>query len=169
MTAALVGLALLVTDVPGEVTSAGVLLSVAAAVAFAIYSLAAGPASRQMDVRVLNASAILGGALFMLPFVLASGGPGLADSTVGWLALLHLGLIVSGLSYALYFRSARSLPSTHLTILMVLEPLVATLIAAAAFGETLTAGTVVGGILMLGAVVALRPAQPAPDPAVAPA
>jgi drug/metabolite transporter, DME family len=169
MATALVGLALLVIDAPGEVTTTGVLLSVVAATSFAMYSLAAGPASRRMDVRVLNASAIAGGALVMLPVVLATGGPGLADSTVGWLALLHLGLIVSGLAYGLYFSAARALPSTHLTILMVLEPLVATLIAAAGFGETLTAGTIVGGALMLGAVIALRPAEPAPEPAVAPA
>jgi drug/metabolite transporter, DME family len=105
----------------------------------------------------------------MLPFVLATGGPGLANSPVGWLALLHLGLVVSGLGYALYFSAARSLSSTHLTILMLLEPLVATLLATAAFGETLTIGAIAGGVLMLGAVAALRPRQTAPASAPVPA
>ena len=154
---ALVGLALLVLDQPGEATSAGVVLALAAAVTFALYSLAAGPASRRMDVRVLNAAAIAGGVLVMLPFVAVTGGPGVTGSAVGWLALVHLGLVVSGLAYGLYFSAARTLPATHLTILTLLEPLVATLIAAAAFGETLTAGVIAGGVLMLGAVAALRP------------
>jgi drug/metabolite transporter (DMT)-like permease len=88
---------------------------------------------------------------------------------LGWHALLHLGLIVSGLAYGLYFSAARSLPSTHLTILTLLEPLVATLIATAAFGETLTIGAIVGGVLMLGAVAALRPPQTTPASAPAPA
>jgi DME family drug/metabolite transporter len=76
---------------------------------------------------------------------------------------------VSGLAYGLYFSAARSLPSTHLTILTLLEPLVATLIATAAFGETLTIGAIAGGVLMLGAVAALRPPQTTPAPAPEPA
>lgn len=51
---ALVGLALLVLDAPGQATTLGVLLALVAAITFAIYSLAAGPASRSMDVTVLN-------------------------------------------------------------------------------------------------------------------
>ena len=42
---------------------------------------------------------------------------------------------------------------------MLLEPLVATLVTAA-FGETL----IVGGVLILGAVAALRPRQTTPRP-----
>jgi drug/metabolite transporter, DME family len=153
---ALIGLALLVLDGPAEVTTAGVLLAVASAVTYALATLAAGPASRRMDVTVLNAAATVGGVLAMVPFVLATGGPGLAGSAVGWLALLHLGLVVSWLAYGLYFSSARSLPATHIAILTLLEPLVATVIATALFGESLTAGAIVGGVLMLGAVAALR-------------
>jgi DME family drug/metabolite transporter len=169
MAAALIGLALLVLDGPGEVTTAGVLLAVVAAITYAAYTLAAGPVSRRMDVTVLNAAAIAGGALAMLPFILATGGPGIADSAAGWFALLHLGLIVSGLAYGLYFSAARALPGTHLTILTLLEPLVATVIAIALFGEVLTPGVLAGGVLMLGAVAALRGREdddtPPPPPA----
>lgn len=170
MAGAIAGLGILVADAPGHVTAAGVLLAVASAVTFATYSLGAGPVSRRLDVRVVNAAAIAGGALAMLPFVLLTGGPGLADSGVGWLALLHLGLVVSGLAYALYFSAARTLPSTHLTILSLLEPFVAALIAAAAFGESLTLGVLVGGVLLLGAVAALRPPRGGPpEPTPVPA
>jgi len=169
MAAALTGLALLVLDGPREVTTAGLLLAVVAAITFAAYTLAAGPVSRRMDVTVLNAAAIAGGALAMLPLVLAGGGPGLADSAAGWVALLHLGLVVSGLAYGLYFSAARALPGTHLTILTLLEPLVATVIAIALFGEVLTLGVLAGGVLMLGAVAALRGREdedtPPPPPA----
>lgn len=167
MAAALAGLGLLVLDGPGDATAAGVLLALVAAVTYAVYTLAAGPVSRRMDVTVLNAAAITGGALAMVPFVLASGGPGVSDSAAGWFALVHLGLVVSGLAYWLYFDAARTLPSTHLTILTLLEPLVATIIAVALFGETLTLGAIVGGVLMLGAVVALRGGhdeEPPPPP-----
>ena len=156
MAAALTGLALLMLDGPGSVTTAGVLLALVAALTYAAYTLAAGPVSRRLDVRVLNAAAISGGALAMLPFVLAAGGPGVPGSAAGWVALLHLGLVVSGLAYGLYFRAARTLPSTHLTIITLLEPLVAAVIAVALFDEVLTVGAIIGGVLMLGAVAALR-------------
>ena len=169
MAAALTGLALLVLDGPRHVTTAGVLLALVAAITYAAYTLAAGPMSRRMDVTVLNAAAIAGGALAMLPFVLAGGGPGLPDSAAGWFALLHLGLVVSGLAYGLYFSAARVLPSTHLTILTLLEPLVATVIAIALFDEALTPGVLAGGVLMLGAVAALRRRADAEGPAPPPA
>ena len=156
MAAALTGLVLLVLDGPADVTTAGVLLALVSAVAYATYTLAAGPVSRRMDVTALNAAAVTGGAVAMLPFVLAGGGPGDPGSAIGWLALLHLGLIVSGVAYGLYFSAARVLRSTHLTILTLLEPLLATLIAIAFFGEALTLGVLAGAVLMLGAVAALR-------------
>ncbi len=144
------------------------LLSIVAALAYAASTLAAGPASRRLDVTTLNAASLAGGALTILPFVLFTGGPGLADSAIGWAALVHLGLVVSGLAYWLYYSAARVLPSTHLTILALLDPLVSAVIAVLFFSESLTAGAIVGGALMLGAVAALRAPpddEPHPPPA----
>jgi DME family drug/metabolite transporter len=61
------------------------------------------------------------------------------------------------------------LPSTHITILTLLEPLVATVIAIALFGEALTLGALAGGVLMLGAVAALRGREDAEVPPPPPA
>ena len=169
LAAALTGLALLVADNPGNVTGLGIVLSLVSAAAYAGSTLAAGPASRRLDVTTLNAASVVGGALTMVPFILFIGGPGLADSAAGWAGLIHLGLVVSGLAYWLYYSAARELPSTHITILALIDPLISALIAIAFFDESLTLGVVVGGILMLVAVAALRaPAEdepPHPPPA----
>lgn len=168
LVAAVGGLVLLVGGGPSELTPTGVVLSIAAAAAYAASTLAAGPASRRMQTTTLGAAGVAGGLLAMVPFVLIFGGPGLPDSTVGWVAIAHLGLVVSGLAYWLYYSAARELPGTHLTILALLDPLVTALIAIAFFGESLTLGAVVGGTLMLGAVVALRAPEdeePHPPPA----
>ena len=163
MVAALVGLALLVLDGPGNVTATGIVLSIVSAAGYAASTLAAGPASRRLDTTTLNAASVAGGALAMLPFILVTGGPGVAGSAVGWLAIGWLGLVVSGLAYWLYYSAARELPSTHLTIIALLDPLVSAVIAVAFFDETLTLGVIVGGVLMLGAVAALR-APPDQEP-----
>jgi DME family drug/metabolite transporter len=162
---ALTGLALLVLDGPAEATVAGVLLAVGSAAGYAVATLAAGPASRRLGPARLNAITVLVGAVAFTPLVLAGAGPGVPDDAGGVVALVHLGLVVSVGSYALYFAAARDLPGTHVVILTLLEPVAATIIAAAAFGEALTAGALAGGILLLAAVAALRPVPDGPVPA----
>lgn len=79
----LTGLALLVLDGPGEVTIAGLQFAIVAAITYATATLAAGPASRRMDITMLNAVAVVGGTLTLLPFVLVTGGGGAPDSAGG--------------------------------------------------------------------------------------
>lgn len=153
---ALGGLAALMLDSPHTVTVLGIVLSVLSAITYAAYALSAGPVSRGMSTLNLTALASIGGALAILPFTFADGGPGVPGTVAGWAGVLHLGLIVSCVAYALYYSSARTLPSTHITILILLEPLVAALLAVVFFDEHLTVGTVAGGVLMLAAVAALR-------------
>jgi DME family drug/metabolite transporter len=156
---ALAGLALLVLDGPAQATVAGVMLAVASAAGYAAGTLAAGPASRRLGTGAVNALAVAVGAVALTPVVLLAGGPGTPGGARGVLGLLYLGLVVSGLAYALYFAAARELPSTHVVIIALLEPVAATAIAAVAFGESLTVATVAGGALLLSAVAALRPQE----------
>ena len=154
---ALSGLVLLMLDSPHTVTVLGVVLSVVSAITYAAYALSVGPVSRGMSTLNLTAIATIGGALAIFPFILAvDGGPGVPGTAAGWAGILHLGLIVSCVAYGLYYSSARTLPSTHITILILLEPLVAALLAVVFFDEHLTVGTIAGGVLMLAAVTALR-------------
>lgn len=156
LTVALAGLVLLMLDSPHTVTALGIVLSVLSAVTYAGYALSVGPVSRGMSTLNLTAIATVGGALAILPFTFADGGPGVPGTAAGWAGILHLGLIVSCVAYALYYSSARTLPSTHITILILLEPFVAALLAVVFFDESLTVGTIAGGVLMLAAVAALR-------------
>lgn len=93
----------------------------------------------------------------------------MANSPVGWLALLRLSLVMSGLAYGLYFSAARAEGGggderrderlqQHEDGEMRRRQ-----------GETLAIGAIVGGVLMLGAVAALRPRQTTPAPAPGPA
>jgi drug/metabolite transporter (DMT)-like permease len=94
--------------------------------------------------------------------MLLSGGPGAPHRAGATIALLWLGLVISGVAYAIYFAAARELPSTHIVIIGLLEPVTATVIGAVAFHEPLTVGEIAGGILLLVAVAALRPPSRAP-------
>jgi DME family drug/metabolite transporter len=166
LVAALAGLALLVLDGPAEATTAGIVLALLSAIGAAIAVLAAGSVSQEVDATLLNTLAVAGGLVVLTPVVVATGGPGATGDAFSIILLVHLGLVVSVLAYGLYFAATKILPSTHVVILTLLEPLTAAALAVALLGQSLTAGAVAGGALLLGAVVALRGAVP-PDPLLA--
>jgi DME family drug/metabolite transporter len=160
--AALAGLALLLADGPKEATAGGIGLALLSAIGAATAVLMAGSVARRVDTTTLNALAAWGGLAVLVPLVVVAGGPGSPGGVASTALLLHLGLVVSVLAYGLYFAAAKVLPPTHVVILTLLEPLTAAALAVILLGQTLTASAVAGGILLLGAVVALRGA--APDP-----
>jgi DME family drug/metabolite transporter len=162
LAAAVVGIVVLTVGGPVHVTASGVGFSLASATMYAAAVLAAGPLGRRADVATVNLLTVAGGLVIIAPLSLATGGFGSPGDTGGLLALVWLGVVVSGVAYALYYAAARTLPSTHVVVICLLEPVAAALIAAVAFDEPLTVLTVIGGALMLGAVAALRETEPAP-------
>jgi DME family drug/metabolite transporter len=102
----------------------------------------------------INAIAFAAGALTLLP-VAALTGLVISYPPVGWALLLYLGLVPSALAYGLFVNGMRSTPATVASVLTLLEPLSATILAAALFGERLGAPGFVGGALLLGAIVLL--------------
>lgn len=68
----------------------------------------------------------------------------------GWLLVVYLGLVPTAFAYWLFQMGLRSVSATAASIVSMLDPLVAALLAWALFGETLPATGVAGaGLLML--------------------
>ncbi len=68
----------------------------------------------------------------------------------GWIFLLIVGLVHTGITYCLYFSSLKELPGQQSAILSYIDPLVAVLISVVILKETMTPMQIVGGILILG-------------------
>ncbi len=68
----------------------------------------------------------------------------------GWIALLIVGIVHTGITYCLYFSSLKELPGQKAAILSYIDPLVAVLVSVCVLGETLTFAQLIGGILILG-------------------
>ncbi len=87
---------------------------------------------------------------------LLAAGPGFTElpklSSRGWTALVFLGIACSGLAYIAWYDALRHMPASQAGALLYLEPLVAMAVAAAVLGEPITAGTVVGGAVILAGV-----------------
>lgn len=89
-------------------------------------------------------------ATVLLPYVLATGGIRLAAMTpVGWLCLLCVGVLHTGVAYVLYFSALRTLPGQEAAILSYIDPLVAVVISLAVLGEPVTGLQLLGGGLIL--------------------
>lgn len=87
----------------------------------------------------------------LLPYVLVSGGVTLGSlHAVGWVNLLIVGLVHTGITYCLYFSSLKELPGQKAAILSYIDPLVAVLISVTVLGERMTLPQAIGGVLILG-------------------
>jgi drug/metabolite transporter (DMT)-like permease len=82
--------------------------------------------------------------------------------TVDWTWLLLLGLVYTAFGFAAYLTALAHVPVTRASVLLYLEPASAVLFGWLLLDEGLTAPTVLGGVLVLGAgiLVAREPASP---------
>lgn len=87
----------------------------------------------------------------LVPYVLLTGGVTLGNlNGFGWVNLLIVGLIHTGVTYCMYFSSLKELPGQKAAILSYIDPLVAVLISVTILGESMTLWQVIGGMLILG-------------------
>lgn len=87
----------------------------------------------------------------LCPYVLLTSGitAGSLD-TKGWVLLLTVGLVHTGITYCMYFSSLKELPGQKAAILSYIDPLVAVLCSVVILKETMTPMQIAGGILILG-------------------
>ncbi len=152
---ALVVLAGIVVLVPeyslASATSQGVLWGVVSAILFTMRNLFV----RRYVQRYSGATLMLYqtgvSAVVLFPFVLLTGG---LESTVGeWPLLLLLGSIFTALTQSLYAGSLRTLPAKTVAIIATLLPLYSAVLALLVLGEVPTIRTIIGGLIVVGAVM----------------
>jgi RarD protein len=75
---------------------------------------------------------------------------------LGWVTLLCLlvvGIVHTGVAYALYFGAVTDVKAQTAALLSYLDPVVAILLSALLLGETLSAAGLIGAVLVLGAAI----------------
>ena len=93
----------------------------------------------------------LSSIVVLIPHVALTSGFNLNGlNKVGWISLLVVGLIHTGITYCMYFSSLKELPGQKVAILSYIDPLVAVLVSVVWLNEKMTTMQVVGGILILG-------------------
>lgn len=87
----------------------------------------------------------------LVPYVACTGGTHLkALDTPGWVCLVLVGVVHSGIAYCLYFSSLKELPGQKAAILSYIDPLVAVILSVTVLGEPMGILQIIGGVLILG-------------------
>ena len=93
----------------------------------------------------------LSAIVILIPYVLMTSGVTLGTlGGFGWVNLLIVGLIHTGVTYCMYFSSLKELPGQKAAILSYIDPLVAVLISVTVLREAMTLWQAIGGVLILG-------------------
>jgi DME family drug/metabolite transporter len=145
---AILGCSMLLSDSRNlQADAFGILLSVAAGFSYASYALVMKRMLPGKATEDVTAVIFCTGALFMSPFLFTADLHWLTLPR-GWLLMLHLGVLATGLAYWLFARGLESTPISSALTLTLAEPMTASVLGVVVVGERLS-GTAWGGLLLI--------------------
>ncbi|MCW2608538.1 MAG: rane protein [Frankiales bacterium] len=144
----------------GQLT--GVLLGLAAAAVYAVYIVVSAQVVTG-TVHFATSAVVMAGAATTYDVLAVSTGAALPRSTAGWSALVAVALVGTVVAVAAFFAALERLGPADTSVVSTAEPVVSVLVAALVLGERLGPLQVVGGVLVLVAVVVLARLSPEPD------
>lgn len=165
---AIAGIGIMVADKSAGAALAGSLAAIGSALGFAIFTVALrwGKSGEMLPAVFLSglfAIAITAAICLLsgLPLILSGNDAGIA---------MGMGVFQVGAGLILYTLGSRSLPAAELTLLSLAEVLLGPFWVWLFLGETATVNTLIGGVILLAAIVgnALSGARRKPPPITAP-
>lgn len=93
-------------------------------------------------------------AAVMIPYLLLTEKNGVLN--LNWPAIvlvLVVCIVHTGIAYAMYFGSLQRLPAQTTAVLSYIDPVVAVVLAGPILQETMSAGEIIGAVLILGAAL----------------
>ena len=155
------GAALLVLSGGSESSSlSGIILSILAGAAYAAYSTITSKISDAAPSVTVAAATFGMAAVLVVPvFFIAPLDWALALSPMA--LLIFLGVVVTGLSYALYTKGLQTVPAASAVTLALAEPLTAWLLATFLVGEANTPAKMAGAALLIAGLYVVSRARPA--------
>lgn len=158
---AVAGTVLIVAPSVGDGSASAILFGLATAATYAAYILIGSRVLRSTEA-VWASTVIMGAAAAccVVQYLVTSPHPAGPSTADGWAAVLALALISTVVAVSTFLAGlSRVGPATASTV-SALEPATSVALSAIVIGETLTAVSLVGGILVLGAVIAISRLAP---------
>lgn len=149
---ALIGTALTVDPAGGEWI--GILLAIAAAIIYSIYIIVGTGVMKHVSA-VQSSTVIFASAGAVYGAATAINGAHFPAANTGWLAIAGIVLIATVIPVVMFLMGLERIGPTNAAMLSTLEPVVTVLLAAWLFQEQLTPIALLGGVLILIAVILL--------------
>ncbi|WP_346028651.1 EamA family transporter [Arthrobacter parietis] len=150
------GVALLVLSSQARLDTVGVLAALGGAVSMAAGVVLAKKWGKAEKPLTMTAWQLVAGGLLLVPLMLIVEGqpPALTMTNLG--GYLYLSILGTAVAYVLWFRGIQRLPVTAPSFLGLLSPVVAALLGWLVLGEQLSLLQGVGGLLVLGSILAVN-------------
>lgn len=145
----------------GATTLGGNLLALAGAVSVAVYLLLGRSAQRSLSTGLYLGLAYGSAGVILIAAALAAGQSPFAQPPVFWFWVALLAALPQLVGHSTFNWLMRYLPATLVTMLVLTEPIGASLLALAIFGEVPGLQVIAGGILLLSGVAVCALARPA--------
>ncbi len=139
----------------GNVSPLGIILGVSAAVLYATVIIL-NKKLKAIDTYSKTTVQLFSAAVIMIPYTFLSGGfdfGGINITPTVVLLVLCIGVVHTGLSYALYFESLSLNSPGTIAVLSYVDPAVAVILSATVLSEPITPFTIIGAILIIGASI----------------
>jgi drug/metabolite transporter (DMT)-like permease len=149
---ALIGTALTVDPAGGQLQ--GILLAICAALIYSVYIIVGTSVMKHVSA-VQSSAVIFASAGTVYGILMAIKGVHLPSTNTGWINIIGIVLVATVIPVATFLAGLERIGPTNAAMLSTLEPVVTVLLAAWIFDERLKAIVMLGGGLILVAVILL--------------
>ena len=147
--AGLVGVGLLVLGPTARLDRVGIVAAIAGAATMGLGTVLVKRWKRPVSLLVFTAWQLAVGGIVLLPIALVIEGPITHLSTTNLLGFVYLGVVGTGVAYALWFRGIEKLKASAVSSLGLMSPVVATLIGFVLLHQTFTPIQLIGIAIVL--------------------
>ena len=149
---ALVGTALTVGPAGGQLK--GVILAIASALIYSIYIIVGSGVMKHVSA-IQSSTVIFASAGVVYGIMILTNGPHLPTSNTGWLVIAGTVIFATVIPVTTFLAGLERIGPSNAAMLSTLEPVVTVFLAAVLLNEQLEPITLVGGVLIISAVVML--------------
>jgi probable blue pigment (indigoidine) exporter len=147
--AGLVGVGLLVLSPAARLDPIGIVAAIAGATTMSLGTVLVKRWKRPVSLLVFTAWQLTVGGVVLLPIALAIEGPITQISTTNLFGFIYLGVVGTGIAYALWFRGIDKLKASAVSYLGLMSPVVATLIGFVFLNQSFTSIQLIGMMIVL--------------------
>lgn len=137
----------------GSRTQIGDWLSVASGLAYSSWYIFGKVLGKNREPAVTAFLGMCFGAVMLMPIVFAFEGLRVPDSAIAWELVAAVGIVPTALAYLLYLTGLKHVEATKASVIAIMEPLTAAVLAFYFFQETLSYDSLLGFVLIISSIL----------------